>query len=304
MNRIGPPHLTAVAGLALALFGMLGCARGTDSVFSPHESLLSIVNEYQLFQGVDLYRNSFPQDLTGQNVARATLVRLANYEELYPGRFAPEIEMLRGRALSDLGDYATARDHFLKCAEFDTALRPRARESADVAAQLDAIVGRTVNMASLDAHLSDRERQIADLQAFTDQFRGTRWEALGRMERETIEMLRAELIDANQFAIPSGAQRAQQAFEQVARDNPDSRRALSHALRIARFHLDQARLLEQTQDPERGHFDWSGFSSHLEVALDLLHRVSQADGHPEKVLARHQLDEALAYYEMIRKRAR
>jgi len=281
-----------------------GCAGGRGSVYSPHETLLSIVNDYQLFQGVDPYRQPFSQDLTGQNVARATLVRLANYEDLYPGRFTPEIEMIRGRALADLGDYGGAKAHFLRCADFDTPMRAAAREQAGAAADYEGIFARTVDMQNLESHLADRERQIADFQALADQYRGTRWEALARIERETLEMSRAELLDANQFAISAGANRAREAFEQLVRDHPESRRALSHALRLARFHLDQARLLERLQDPERGRFDWSSFSSHLEIALDILHRVSQADGHPEKILARHELDDALAYYDMVRARAR
>jgi len=299
----GPATLWVGALGVAALLGA-GCARGRSLDVSPHETLLAIVNEYTLFRGTDLYRRAFPEDLTGQNVARATLVRLANYEDLYPGRFTPEIEMVRGEVLADLGDYAGARTHFRKCADYDTGLRPKAVESAEMAGQLDALVSQTMNMETLESHLGDRDRQVSGFQAFADRNRGTRWESLARIEKESAEIARAELLDANQFAIPGGADRARVAFEQLVQEHAESRRGLSHALRLARFHLDQAQLLERLQDPERGNLDMSAFTSHMELALDILHRVSQADGHAEKVVARHQLDEALAYYDLVRARAR
>ncbi len=282
---------------------LAACAPRSPSYLSPHESFLAITNEYQLVRGTDPYRQPFPQDLTGQNAARAVLVRLANYEDLYPGKFTPELEYLRAQALADLGEYAASRDHFLLSANYDTPLRPKARESAAIADEIQTLLERPLDNENLDAHLADRERQIADLRALAERLRGTRWESLARIEIESAQVARAELLATNQFAIVDGSARARRAFEQLVEEHPESRRSLSHALRLAQFHIDQARLLERLHDPERGGFDFPTFSTHLEIALDLLHRVSLADGHPEKIIARHRLDETLAYYDMIRERA-
>lgn len=289
------------AGLALAL---CACATTPYSPYSPHETLLSIAADYQLFRAANLYRAELPQDLTGQNIARATLVRLANYEDLHPGKFVPEIEWLRGQALADLGDYASARRRFLRCAEYDTTLRPGAREAADIAAGFEAILSRNSQADSAEAFLAECARQITEWSVLTETCRGTRWEQLARIEREAAEVARAEFLEANQTLLAGGEARAREAFEALLRDHAESRRGLAHALRLAEFHLACARRVERLHDPERGAFEWIPFAEHVERALDLLYRVSQADGRPEKILAQHRLDEALAYHDLIRRRAR
>jgi hypothetical protein len=295
----------AIRELATAtlIFILCSCGINSFSPYSPHETLLSIAADYQLARAADLYRMEWPQDLTGQNIARATLVRLANYEDLHPGKFTPEIEWLRGQALADLGDYSSARRRFLHCAEFDTALRPGAREAADFAGRFAELFSRAAEADTPEAFLADSSRQIAEWIVMAETCRGTRWEQLALIEREAAETARAEFLDANQILLAGGEARAREAFEALVRNHSQSRRGLGHALRLAEFHLAAARRLDRLHDPERGAFEWTPFAEHLERALDLLYRVGQADGHPEKILAQHRLDEALAYYDLVRRRA-
>lgn len=302
-----PRHLSAaIRGMLSAAMLMTLCACGKNpySPYSPHETLLSIAADYQLARATDLYRRQAPLDLTGQNVSRATLVRLANYEDLHPEKFTPEIEWMRGQALADLGDYSSARRRFLRCADFDTPLRPGAREAAELAGRFAAILSPRTEPDSAEAFLADSARQIAEWIVLAETCRATRWEQLARIEREAAEVARAEFLDANQMLLANGEARAREAFEALVRDHAESRRGLGHALRLAEFHLECARRLERMYDPERGAFEWMPFAEHVERALDLLYRISQADGHPEKILAQHRLDETLAYYDLIRQRAR
>ncbi len=300
-----PGGRAALAALLLfASAGFCGCARTRPSPFAPYDNLLAIAADYQIARATDIYHFDFPRDLTGQNVARATLVRLANYESLNPGRFAPEIEFLKGQAYADLGDYESARAGFEQCAGFDSPLRPRAAEAAGVCAEMQALLRPSPESTDPEAFLADLERRAAELRALAERHRATRWETLARIETESLEVARAEFLDACQAFLPEGESRALRAFEALAADHAGSRRALSHALRLARFHLDRARRLERLADPERATFDRAAWMTRLEEALEILHRVSQADGRPEKIEARHLLDAALAYADRVRERAR
>jgi len=84
--------------LAALLPLCISCAGSKIEPYSPHENLLSIAAEFELLDSKDPYRDPPAKELTGQNIARVTLVRLANYEALHPDRFTPEIEFLRARA--------------------------------------------------------------------------------------------------------------------------------------------------------------------------------------------------------------
>src|SRR5690606_15673307 len=77
-------------------------------VHSQHETLLSIGVEFELLSATNPYLDAAPRDLTGRHLARGTLIRLANYADLYPGRFAPEVLVLGARAQEWLGDYGAA----------------------------------------------------------------------------------------------------------------------------------------------------------------------------------------------------
>ena len=296
-RRLGWALFAAAACLA-------GCSKPAWSPYSPHENLLSIVGDYQLVRAVNIYREDYPHDLTGQNIARATLVRLANYEEMYPGRYTPDIEMIRGEALMDLGDYASARRRFSHCAEYDTSLRGAAREGAAASADFEETLARALSVESPEAHLADLDRQWADLQALGERYRASRWENHARIEIENAEIARAEFLIEHLGVLLDGEARALQALENLVRNHPKSRRGLGHAMRLAEFHLELARRMERLGDPERGSFDLTPAADHLESALDILYRVTQADGRPEKILAQHRLDEILAYYDILRRRAK
>lgn len=292
---------------ALLLLAAAGCGRPHFDPYAANEGLLSIATEYQIVRGVDIYRQEIPRDVTGQNLARATLVRLANYERLpqHVGRFAPEVAWLKGQAFADLGDYGAARREFSLCADFDTELRPKALDAATLAGEFDHLVGKfSPDLTSLEAYLASRATQRDSLVVLRDRAKGSRWETLAEVEIENADIARAEFLDANRQSLADGEKRAQQAFENLLKTHRESRRALSHALRLAEFHLAAARRIVQLRDPERGDFEFAPFAAHLEPALDLLHRVSQADGHEEKPIAQHQLDAALAWYEEIRRLSR
>src|SRR5690606_25277793 len=123
--------LFPAALLALVLLLIVGCGGRRPEPPSPHGTLLGIASEFQLLAPRDMYRDEPGRELTGQSIARATLIRLANYETLYPDRFVPEIAVLKGRAFELMLDLESARAAYLDAATHDTELREDCLQRAE-----------------------------------------------------------------------------------------------------------------------------------------------------------------------------
>lgn len=306
-RRVHAPATLACLLCALAALVLLpSCARGpTYPPYSPHENLLSIATEFSLLAPRDPYREYPGQDLTGQSIARITLVRLANYESLHPDRLVPEILMLRARALEVLGDYRSARRNYLEAAEYDTELRAEAEQRAAVLGRLLVAMGGEPaadgGIAEAAVFLAER---AAALRAIAGDLDDRYYAGLARMEAENADVERAEVFVTARFLLPDGDAQAQQALERLVTDHRDSRRSLEHAMRLADFHATLAREEVRLHPPESARFDEARFRRHHEAALDLFYRIAQADGQPEKIVARHRLDAMLAYGEQVLGRAR
>lgn len=281
--------------MAVLVLG-LGCSRrNPPTADSPHETLLSIVAEFQLAANRDPYRQPQGLDALGQPIARSTLVRLSNYELLHPGRFTPELLMVRGRTLEWLGDLTNAETAYLEAAEFETELRAEATRRAEA-------LRRILAAASVERLPEDPESLVDELDAMarrqielSEQLDAPFYRALARREAESTEIRRAEFMTSVRRLLPDGDAQAQAAHEAIVARHRESSRSIEHALRLARFHRTMAED-EARQNPPAGlAFDRTRFQRHYRAALDLMYRVSQADGRPERLLALHELDALLEY---------
>ena len=300
MRRLG---LMAGALLLLAPF-VTSCGGGGDfSPGSPHESLLSIAAEFEMFAASDPYRDPTPEDLLDQHLADATLVRLANYADLHPGRFAPEVLVLTARASERLGDYETARRSYLEAASYDTEMAEMARQRAQANARRVAILssglGNTLeDQVAAYGEIAQSFYELANLEENElDQ-------SLALMEAENAEIARANLLANNYQFFPDGERQAREALSALQNDHRESRRVLEHALAEARF---LRRLIEnelRLRPAEGLNFDSNRVLALFEDCLDILYRVSQADGRPEKRIAALELDTMLALRDEVIDRAR
>lgn len=302
--------INACAGkalLALALFiaSLTGCSRTPEyPAYSPHENLLSIATEFQLLAARDPYRDRIPEDITGQSIARATLVRLANYEALHPGRLRPEVLTLKARALEILGDYESARRNYLDAAEFDTELQDDAQRRADTL-NLFLIAGAEPRTATtIEDLLSDLRAKASDYRRLSQDIEDPQYKSLALREVEDADIRRAELMVANRWLFPDGEAQAAAALEQLLSSHRESARSLEHALRLARYHKDLALEEVRLHPPERLGFLRDRFTQHFDAASDIFYRVSQADGRPERLIAQHELDALLAIGEQVNSRIR
>ncbi len=295
---------TAALLLLLPLLVLAGCGRSAPSSYSPHENLLSIAAEFELLASRDPYREPVSRDLTGQAIHRATLLRLGAYEELHPGRLAPEVLVYKARALELLGDYGSALRHYEAAAEYDTELRDYAN---DRVRKLDRLLvslappPATNDLMEMLVHLEEQGRELRELAGTFDE---ALYRSLAMREAEEAEVRRGEMMAANRFLLPDGERQALLAFEELVSNHRQSARAMEHALRLARYHRDLAEEEVRLNPPERLGFSADRFRRHYEEATDLLYRISQADGRPERLIARHELDAVLALGEEVARRAR
>lgn len=292
-----------IAALVLALAALCACSRREFSPYSPHENILSVAAEFQLLAASDPYRDPPPEELTDQNIARATLVRLANYESLHPDRFSAEVAFLKGCAFERLHDHESARDAFRLAAAASEEVRPDAERRAAANEALLRVRTPEAMPSSLEETLSLLDRQRVAFERLAEETEDPLYAALARCEQEQAEVGRAELIAANRMMLADGERQALEAAEALVANHRESARALEHALRLASFRRRLAEEELRLNPPETLRFDRARTLAHLDACLDVLHRVSQADGRPERLVARHELDAVLALRDAVLDRA-
>ncbi len=296
MQAVGAAVLTA------ALLVCTSCSKREFRPYSPHESLLSVAAEYHLLASTDPYTQWPVEDLTGRNIARSTLSRLANYERLHPGRFSSEVDFLRACALERLRDYAGAREAFLSAGD-EPELRDESIRRAEANARLLNVLEETSESGDLMATLQALATRAGAFWELASDFDDSLYASLAKAESEQAEVARAELLVSSRTVVPDGNRQALEALQTLAANHRESVRALGHALRLASLYRELAEEEIRLRPPETAGFDARQVADHLERSLDLLYRVSQADGRPERLVARHELDAVLALREMVLDRA-
>lgn len=297
-NFLARPSFSAGLFLLGLIALLVGCAGQKYPPYSPHENVLSIAAEFELLAARDPYEDGPAEELTGQNIARATLVRLANYQSLHPERFTPEVAVLKARAYEWLGDLESARANYADAAEFDTELRDECLRRIDVLDELIATSRLALPGASLEQYILDLRTQAKAYADYATQTEDPFAAALARRAAEQAEVDRAELLASNRWILPDGENQALEALNDLVNDHRRSCRALEHALRLARFHRSLAEEELRLHPPTTLGFDADRFAENLNRARDILYRVSQADGRPERLLASHELDTVIALGEL------
>lgn len=291
------------AALFLCAFWLTACASSRFDPYSPHETLLGIAAEYKLLEAGDPYRDPPGRDLAGQHIARSTLVRLANYEALHPGRFELEILALRARCYERLGDLDTARALHARCAAEDWDLAPDARHRVEMLDRILAIRDDSDAPRDVLEAIVILEEQADRLHLLARDIEDREYRAYALIEAENAEVRRTELLVQQRWLLAGGEEQAVEAARQLLRRHEESRRAREHALRLVRLHRELAEEEAALRPPETLDFDRARFEEHLDAALEIATRLSQEDGHPERLVAGRELEALLALREWVARRA-
>lgn len=281
-----------VFGMIVALGGM-ACNRAlhtTPPQYERAESLLGIVAEFQRYRHADLYRFPYPRDLSGQNVFKATIVRLGNYQTVHPEKYGELIAFTRAQAYTRLGEYPTAIRMYEQAAAFGGDLAERARENARRLEEFRAATAlppQAENLAQFQAGLEKRIERCRQLAVRYDKTRP--WGPLAQCEYEQAEVDLAEFLWANRQVIRDGPKRTLDLLEAIRERHRDSKNVFRHTLRLADWHHELATEYATLFPPERSLFVWETFERYTARAKSLYLEVAQSFGAEERTEAAGKL---------------
>jgi len=290
--------------IALISFFVSACSTSTKEPVSlyPYENLLTILADCQRHLRADIYRFPFPQDLSGQNAYKSFLVRLANYERLYPDRFPEVLAFTRARLYEKLGDYGQAVHYYLVTASIRGEMAPLAERRLEMAREFDEILSRGIQASTADEYREVYDKRRGDLGRLIEKCSGQDTESLARLEKEKADVEYATFLQDNRHIMPQGTKSALEKWDEIIREHAESKNIQSHKIQLADFYFALAKDYASWKPPEQTGFDWKVFEGFALPARTLLYQVSQEDGYPEKLEARGKLEALLAFMEQIRKR--
>lgn len=289
----------SVVGLVLATLAS-GCAETpSDPRFTPYRSLLEIVAELDSARDADLYRFDPPVDVTGENVFRTSLIRLAKFEAVKDEpELRPAIAFARAQAYERLSDFDNAAALYEEVASSQSGLASQAQNSLAFAqrmAQLTAPLPEPKLPLDLIAPIEERRGELG---AFAESVKGDPRRHLVEVAIERLDVRMREYLWRNRSVIHDGTQRALEAAEQVARAHAESRRVYEHLLRVGDAYAEIASAQLAAVDPANHDFDAVRARNLIQAAANVYAEVAAIDGRPERDEARA----AIARLEALGKR--
>ncbi len=273
----------AFAGLPLA------CRTPAPSAppqYQPVESLLTIIAEFQRYRDADLYRFPYPKDVSGQNVFKATLVRLANYETLYPKKYGELIAYTRAQAYARLGEYETAEWFCKEAQAFRGDLADKCAEDLKTLAEFRTAVAYTRQAETLADFQKALEERIARCRSLVDGHpKQEPWRSLALCEWEQAEVDLAEFQWANRQVMRDGPKRAMDYLEALRSRHRQSKNFYRHTLRLGDWAYEMAEEYAILFPPERAAFLWEEFERWTARARSLYLEVAQSFGAAERIEA-------------------
>jgi len=277
---------------------MSGCSSKELDPYAPHETLLSITAEYQLLTHGDPYRDQPIRDTTDQHIARSTLVRLSNYESLQPDRFPLEVLVLKARAYEWLGDHRLAAELYRDAASTESELREDCIRRERLNRQIADLQSINTEDLMIEDLVNEVQRKSNLLKQFVENTEDELFKSFGMRAAENLDVTRAEILATNRLILEEGEQGAITALQQVAQTHNESSRRFEHVLRLAQFYRTLAEEEIRLHPPTSFDFNPQRALLYMDQSLDLLYRVSQADGYPEKIIAQKELDTVLSLKEL------
>jgi len=271
----------------------------------PAENLILIVADIQRHLNDDVYRFPYPQDVNGQNVFRAAIVQLSNYEKLYPGRNEDIVAMSKAQAYERMCAFKEAGLHYEKALKTaDESMKKLAEKGFERCKEFSAIVDRELNQSALRVFEDDTKVQIEDLGNLADKYSSTPYQCLALLEQERTQMGLAEFYSMFRFMKPYTTDMALAQIKKNLQVNSESKLRYTHHLMLATLNYELAREYTVLHDPEGPEFNLKDFDSFANAARAELAIVEQADGYSEKQEGRALLTALEAFIERTHDRAR
>jgi tetratricopeptide (TPR) repeat protein len=244
--------------------------------------MLILAGEIKRHTLYDFYRRPWPRDAGGYNPFRAGLIRLANFERLYPGRQRDLVAFLRGECLLFLCEYDKAADAFEQAASYPTSLREPATARRRVCLDLAAATQIDVLPETIDAALSYLDQRITRIEQWREQNDKPELKRLLLLEKESADVLKAEFVQSVMAVRTDGFRQAIEVWLRVIEEHEESYRVMSYRLTLASIYESAARSYLHENPPESFAFSSEVFMNYCNPARVLYLQVSLADGYRER----------------------
>lgn len=271
--------------------------------YRPYENFLSITSDLQRHLADDVYQFPIAKDPSGQNIFKATLIRLDNYEKLYPEKFVEIIAYSRGKCHQKLGNFEEALFFFQQTIRYEGKLLPLATKDAQWTQSIIHIFKLPVpknDLTSIVAQFDRRETLLKKLleESTEDVDQSLLWREL---ERNLIT--KVEFIRQNRFHLPEGTKQILVLYQQMIREHKDSQNVYRHLLSLGDFYVLLAKEYLAYHPPESFAFKKEEFSQFTQPAMEIYRMVSNVDGRLEKIEAQGSLVALSALLEKYKKEA-
>jgi len=267
-------------------------------------SILEVVKDFRRLAREDLYRFAVPKDITGDNIFKATLVRLEDYEKKNPGQFSDVVEFTKAMAYERLRDYEQAVAHYRKVAEREGQLKDETAKNIETLETFLTIIKRPLDAQDPFQYIKALDVKVSDWNALIKKHQGTVYEFLAREEEEQVDRAKVTFVELNRYRMKDGNQLVILGYTQLATKHRQSKNLYRHLLDFGDFYYTLSKEYVLQNDPEGLSFDSGAFDQFAKSALSLYTEVAQVDGIAEKIEAQGKIEALRGLMERTRRLSR
>ncbi len=264
-------------------------------------NLLETIKDFQRLAREDLYRYSIPKDVTGTNIMKATLVRLDDYEQVYPDRYSVFVDFFKARAYEMLRDYEQAVNNYREVADSNGRLGEQAEKNIVVLETFQEILSEPLPTQDPFEYIKALDDKVVTWNELTVQYEGTPYEYLARVEEETIDRAKVAFADINRHRLKDGNQLVILGYSQLITKHRQSKNLYWYLLDFGDYYVKIAKEYAAQNNPEGLNFDPGTFDRLAKSALRFYTEVSQKDGITEKLEAKGKIQSLQALMQKIRR---
>ena len=289
--------------LALLLILSAGCSSKKipqEPQYEAAGNLLETIKDFQRLAREDLYRYSIPKDVTGTNIMKATLVRLDDYEDVYPNRFSDLVNFSKAMAYERLRDYEQAVNYYRKVTNSNGRLGEQAENNILVLETFKEILREPLPTQDPFEYIKALDDKVVAWNQLTAQYNGTPYEYLARVEEERIDRAKVAFADINRHRLKDGNQLVILGYSQLITKHRQSKNLYWYLLDFGDYYVKLAKEYAAQNDPEGLNFDPDTFDHLAKSAVKFYTEVSQQDGITEKLEAKGKIQSLQALMQKIR----
>ena len=288
--------------LVACSFQLTGCKTiSTNPRYQAQESLLEILSDLKRFQYLDPYEAHIPKELSGQNIYKASLVRLENYRSLYPKRFDDLVFFAGAEAYERLGEYEAAIEQYENAAEQSEELKEEAQLRIDLLKKMVAIRNRKPPAApTLVAWFSFLEQKARDWESLSRSIDKDIYKSCCRIEWEQSELDHAEMYWRNRDVVNNGTSLAIKALQEIIDEHKRSKRYQSHKIRLGFWYFELAREYADHYPPAGAQFEEESFNRLVNLSRKQFLAVDREYGSRYRREARANLNALEAFVQRVR----